>query len=162
MPDGIYLNALELGPVKLAKKMFEIISDRKAYHNMFKWHKYYSYRDPQESPDSNGFCTFCALLNNEQKRKERKVYKNIIKWLNENKDPEAAPKRVFEIEVINSIDKNKFEIVNGYDTLAHVDQKRKDSTGPYKPQCSSVMSCAGDYIADLKNKVYDWFRFKPI
>lgn len=162
MPDGIYLNALQLGPVRLAKRMFDIISDRKAYHSMYKWHKYYSYHDPFESPDSNGFCAFCALLNDEQKRKEKKVYKNIVKWLNENKNSQPAPKRVFEIEVINSVDKNKFEIVNGYDLITHVDHKRKDSFRPYRPQCSSVMSCAGNYIKDIKNKVYDWFKLNPI
>lgn len=153
MPDGIYLNALELGPENLAKKMFEIISDRTAYHNMFKWHEYYIYQDPLKSPDTNGFCAFCALLNYNWKRKQRKVYKNIVKWLNEN----AGPETVLDIEVIDSMDKNKYEIVNGYDTLTHVDRKRKASLVQNKPQCSSVMSCAGDYFMDIKKKVYDWF-----
>lgn len=162
MPDGIYLNAVELGPEELAKKMFEIISDRKAYHNMFKWRKYYTYHDPLGSPDTNVLCAFCELLNNDQKRKEQKVYRNINKWLNENGRSNATPQRVLEIEVFDSMDKNKHEIINEFEALPHWDLRRKESLNSYRPKCSSVVSCAGNYFMDIKKKVLSWFNIKPM
>lgn len=92
MPDGIYLDALDLGPEKLAKTMNDIIKDPTAYQDMFRWHAYYTYHDPSEAPDTNTFCAFCAALNDNQRQNETKVYKNIVKWFNERKDWNATPK----------------------------------------------------------------------
>lgn len=86
MPDGIYLDALELGPAILARKIRDIIRNRKSYNDMFRWHSYYSYHNPLDHPDTSGICAFCALLNDKQQRKEITVYKNIIKWFNDRKD----------------------------------------------------------------------------
>lgn len=91
MPDGIYLDALEMGPAKLAKTMNDIINDRRSYEDMFRWHGYYSYHDPSESPDTNTFCAFCAALNDKQRQNETKIYKNIVKWFNERKDWNTVP-----------------------------------------------------------------------
>lgn len=85
MPDGIYLDALELGPTKLAKEMNNIINVRHSYYDMFKWHNYYSYYDPLAFPETSGICELCALLNNEQQDK-RKMHNNIVKWFNDRKD----------------------------------------------------------------------------
>lgn len=160
MPDGIYLNALELGPLKLAKKMFDIISDRATYESMFKWRKHYTYHDPLDSNDTNVFCAFCALLNNDQKRKEKKVYTNIVKWLNETNVSNSTSKPVLDIELIDNIDKNKYGIVNGYDTLVqHLQQKRISSP---ESQCYSVMSCAGDYLSDISKKLTDFLGLESI
>lgn len=86
MPDGVYLDALELGPAKLAKKIHNIINSRDSYYDMFKWHTYYSYYDPLAFPETNGVCELCAFLNSDQRRDERKMYKNIVKWFNDRKD----------------------------------------------------------------------------
>lgn len=86
MPDGVYLNALELGPAKLAKEINNIINSRASYYDMFKWHTYYSYYDPLAFPETNGVCELCAFLNSDQRRDERKMYKNIVKWFNDRKD----------------------------------------------------------------------------
>lgn len=86
MPDGIYLDALELGPRNLAKKMNDIIENRKVYYDMFKWHNYYSFHSPYDNPDTNGICKLCKLLNDEKQRAETKVYENIVKWFNDRKD----------------------------------------------------------------------------
>lgn len=91
MPDGIYLDAFEMDPVKLAQTMTYIINDRKSYEDMFRWHRYYTYYDPSESPITNAFCVFCAALNDKQRQNEEKVYKNIVKWFNERKDWNAVP-----------------------------------------------------------------------
>lgn len=90
MPQGIYLDALELGPVKLARKVCDIISMRQYYYNMFRWHNYYSYHNPLHDR-ANGVCAFCALLNDQQRREEEKVYKNIVKWFNDRKDWNIGP-----------------------------------------------------------------------
>lgn len=91
MPHGIYLNALEMDPGKLAQEMIKLVKNTKAYENMFRWHNYYTYHDPRDSPDTNTFCAFCAILNDKQRKNEVKVYKNIVKWFNERKDWNTIP-----------------------------------------------------------------------
>lgn len=86
MPDGIYLNALELGPAKLALKINSLIQYQNYYYSMFKWHNYYVYFNPLEDPSASGICKLCALLNSKERRNEITVYKNIVKWFNDRKD----------------------------------------------------------------------------
>lgn len=86
MPDGIYLDALELGPERLARKMSDIIKKRSSYNDMFRWHNHYSYHNPLDDPETSGICAFCAALNDEQRRNQTTVYKNIVKWFNDRKD----------------------------------------------------------------------------
>lgn len=99
MPDGIYLDAFELGPVDLASKINSLISDVNTYNNMFKWHGYYTYHDPRQSPDTNSICAFCDLLNNFKKKKPTTVYANIVKWFNERKDWNLNPRPTVKYEV---------------------------------------------------------------
>lgn len=82
MPDGMYLNAREFGPKKLAKTMSEIILDQKKYYDFFKWHKYYSFHDTDEFLQRDGICAFCALLNNRTRRDQIIVHKLITKFWN--------------------------------------------------------------------------------
>ncbi|XP_013198175.2 alpha-(1,3)-fucosyltransferase C-like [Amyelois transitella] len=80
MPDGIYLNAIKLGVKALAKKMDNFIRSRKRYAKYFKWKNHYSYHSRSESKDTDDYCAFCKLLNNEKKFKEKSVVKNFRKW----------------------------------------------------------------------------------
>lgn len=86
MPNGMYLDGLELGPKRLGKEMHKIISNTKSYYDMFKWHKHYSFHNPLHSSETNGVCELCAILNNDHERHKITVYKNIVKWFNDRKD----------------------------------------------------------------------------
>lgn len=87
MPDGIYLNAQELGVRGLAKEMNDIIQEPMKYYNFFKWHGYYSFHNSDEDNYHDTVCGFCALLNNKTRRDQRTAYMYITKWWNgENED----------------------------------------------------------------------------
>lgn len=80
MPDGIYLNAKELGVKKLAAKMNELINDPEKYANYFKWKKYYSYHSKHERPETDEYCKMCELLNNEEQLKKTTIIDNFRDW----------------------------------------------------------------------------------
>lgn len=82
MPDGIYLNARQLGAKRLAKTMSELIVDKKRFYNFFKWHNYYTFHDAADSLQRDGICEFCALLNNKTRRDRRTVHRLITKFWN--------------------------------------------------------------------------------
>lgn len=86
MPEGMYLDGLELGPTKLGKEITKIISNREHYYGMFKWHNHYSFHNPLHNSDTNGVCQLCATINNDHERLKITVYKNIVKWFNDRKD----------------------------------------------------------------------------
>ncbi|XP_059047145.1 alpha-(1,3)-fucosyltransferase C-like [Achroia grisella] len=80
MPEGIYLNARELGVEKLAAKMNELINNPEEYAEYFRWKKYYSYHKRAESIDTDDYCGFCSLLNNEEMLHKKSVLQNFRKW----------------------------------------------------------------------------------
>ncbi|KAI8436167.1 hypothetical protein MSG28_004250 [Choristoneura fumiferana] len=82
MPDGIYLNARQLGPEALAKKMKHLIDNPDEYENFFRWKKYYSFHRRFESVETDDYCGFCILLNNEAMVKKTSIYKNFKQWWN--------------------------------------------------------------------------------
>ncbi|CAG9786046.1 unnamed protein product [Diatraea saccharalis] len=80
MPNGIYLNAREMGTQKLAAKMNQLISDPEKYADYFKWKRHYTYHSLHESPETDEYCRFCAILNDEQMVKRTSVIKNFRDW----------------------------------------------------------------------------------
>ncbi|XP_013198186.2 alpha-(1,3)-fucosyltransferase C [Amyelois transitella] len=80
MPDGIYLNARELGVEKLARKMDDLIRDPEMYAEFFKWKNHYTYHRKNENRETDDYCSICALLNNEEMMKKKSVYKRFRKW----------------------------------------------------------------------------------
>lgn len=84
MPDGIYINAGELGQEELAGRINEYVHDKEKYYNFFKWRRYYSYHEVSESADTNHLCAFCAVLNNATVRSQRRVYARMYEWWNHN------------------------------------------------------------------------------
>ncbi|XP_063380940.1 alpha-(1,3)-fucosyltransferase C-like [Cydia fagiglandana] len=83
MPDGIYLNARELGAEKLAKKMKYLIDHPDEYKEYFRWKNHYSYSRRNDYAETDDYCGFCTLLNNEEMVKKKSVYKNFKEWWND-------------------------------------------------------------------------------
>ncbi|XP_052752403.1 alpha-(1,3)-fucosyltransferase C-like [Galleria mellonella] len=80
MPEGIYLNARELGAEKLAAKMSELINNPDEYAEYFRWKKYYSYYRRAQSVETDDYCGFCSLLNNEEMLQKTSVVENFREW----------------------------------------------------------------------------------
>lgn len=80
MPDGIYLNARELGPEKLARKMYELIIDPDKYADFFRWRNHYSYHLRHESIETDDYCRFCSMLNEENLVRTQSIYSNFKEW----------------------------------------------------------------------------------
>lgn len=83
MPNGMYLDAIELGPAKLASMMNETIHDETKFYNFFKWHNHYSFHDPGESNDTDVVCGLCSFLNDKSRKEILHFYENITSWWNE-------------------------------------------------------------------------------
>lgn len=83
MPDGIYLDALKLGPQELATKMSEIIADKHKYYDFFRWHNYYDFNLTSEDDYHREVCGLCKLLNNGVLMNQTTIMRNISKWWNE-------------------------------------------------------------------------------
>lgn len=89
------------------KIMDDIVNDKETYFDYLRWHKYYSFHDIYKSTDTDDYWTFCTLLNDKRKRKERSVYKNFVKWWNEPSnwpsewlDRRHLPKRVTMFKIV--------------------------------------------------------------
>nr|XP_037877580.1 alpha-(1,3)-fucosyltransferase C-like [Bombyx mori] len=80
MPEGIYLNARELGAAALAEKMAYLIKTPDRYIDMFKWKNHYTYFRKFRRVDTDEYCLFCTILNQEDKVKSISVYENFRKW----------------------------------------------------------------------------------
>lgn len=101
MPKGMYLNAIELGPVKLARMMNETIHEKTKFYNFFKWHSHYSFHDPSENNDTDVMCGLCSFLNDKSRKNVLHFYENITSWWNEIYywvKPET-----FELDIIRDI-----------------------------------------------------------
>lgn len=80
MPDGIYLNARELGAKALAKKMSDLIHNPDEYAEYFRWKNHYSFYRRMQNVETNDYCGFCAMLNNEKLVSTKTVYEDFKKW----------------------------------------------------------------------------------
>lgn len=98
MPDGIYLNAETLPEEELAVKIKEAIQVKEKYYDYFRWHRYYSYQFTAESGDTDSLCAFCAFLNDESKRTQRRVYARFTKWWNEYSVPNQTDDIIVKYE----------------------------------------------------------------
>lgn len=80
MPNGIYLDANDLAPDKMAETMNEIINDKKKYYEFFKWHDHYSFHSTGEDIFRREICGLCAYLNNS--KNQTGILDNIAMWWN--------------------------------------------------------------------------------
>ncbi|CAH2106211.1 unnamed protein product [Euphydryas editha] len=80
MPDGIYLDARELGPEKLAEEMNKLILNTDLYADYFRWKNHYSYHTRGESVETDDYCRFCSILNDENLVKKVTTYQNFRQW----------------------------------------------------------------------------------
>lgn len=71
LPPHSYIDAAYLGYEDTAQKMIELIKNKKAYLEYFKWRKHYQY-----SAETKSVCELCAAIN----RNITKVYKNFRNW----------------------------------------------------------------------------------
>lgn len=74
------MNAKELGVQKLAEKISGMIENPQEYHEFFKWRAHYSFHSRRDSVETNDYCKFCAMLNDENLMASRNVYENFEKW----------------------------------------------------------------------------------
>lgn len=79
MPPGSYLDAVEFGPQMLARKIYEIIQNPEMYYKFFKWRRYYSYHLREESPDTDDYCSFCAMMN-DKRLLDKSTYPHFSAW----------------------------------------------------------------------------------
>lgn len=86
MPYESYINAKLFGPELLAKEMVDIINDKQRYIDYFRWHRYYSLHDTDESPETDVWCIFCKYLNDNLKLNKTTVYPDLVRWYNEPRD----------------------------------------------------------------------------
>lgn len=108
MPEGIYLDALSLGPAGLAKRMTEIINDINTYYEFFKWHGYYSFHFTGEDAFHREVCGLCEVLNN--RMHETSVFKDIVEWWNggyHSSDSMSAPQWELILDEENDEEKVK-------------------------------------------------------
>lgn len=82
MPNGIYLDAKDLGISKVAKEINEIVHNRSRYYDFFKWHEHYSFHDNAKDDYVDTFCGLCALQNRETFGNKRTVL-HISRWWND-------------------------------------------------------------------------------
>lgn len=160
MPHGIYLDALGQEPVNLARTMNDIINNVTSYESMFRWHKYYTYHDSRETPDTNNFCAFCAALNDKQRQNEAKVYKNIVKWFNERKDWNVVPvgskpKRSAEMK---DQDKNIHTTYKPKPYVAiNIKYPPRPTSAPKDVEddsCTGILSCLKSTFKSVWNSLY--------
>lgn len=82
MPDGIYLDACNLGPEEIAREINDSIKNMQKYYEYFKWHNHYSFHNAYAKADTDGVCEFCATLNNATRRNEITLLTNFSTWWN--------------------------------------------------------------------------------
>lgn len=82
MPKGIYLNGNTMSEEEVAEKMNDAIKKKEIYYDYFRWHQYYNY-STAEGTDADPLCNFCAMLNDQSVRNQRRVYARFNKWWNE-------------------------------------------------------------------------------
>ncbi|XP_047995216.1 alpha-(1,3)-fucosyltransferase C-like [Leguminivora glycinivorella] len=83
MPDGIYLDARKLGPAALAREMKYLIDNPDQYEQYFRWKNHYSYYRRNDNPETDDYCGFCALLNNDEMVKRTSIYEKFKYWWND-------------------------------------------------------------------------------
>lgn len=82
MPDGIYLNARELPPKRLAQQINDIIEDKDLYYDYFRWRGYYSFFNPANLKGESEYCKFCKALNDKKIMTKPVTYVNLAEWWN--------------------------------------------------------------------------------
>ncbi|KAL0870304.1 hypothetical protein ABMA27_005326 [Loxostege sticticalis] len=79
LPPGSYLDARELGPIKLAETMDEIYKNKTRYYEFFRWKNHFRYKETYEAD----VCNLCAALNDKEAVRRHSVYKDFRGWWNE-------------------------------------------------------------------------------
>lgn len=142
MPDGIYLNGNFLTEEEIAEKINEAVQDKQKYYNYFRWHRYYTYQLMSDVGDKDPLCEFCAFLNNEAIRNQRRVYAGFTKWWNESgnhKDMEGI--------IVKYEDSGRY--IKSVVSYRH---KKSEMSTDYAP---SAVEQVNSFIGELFNYYFD-------
>ncbi|XP_048482500.1 alpha-(1,3)-fucosyltransferase C-like [Plutella xylostella] len=82
LPNGTYLNAMDLKPADIAAEMNRLIHNLTDYFDYFRWHNHYSYSNRGSHADSDPYCGLCTLLNDEQFVTRRHTIEDFTHWWN--------------------------------------------------------------------------------
>lgn len=108
LPDGIYIDACNLGPQQIAREINDAIINVQKYYEYFKWHSHYSFHNAYAKADTDGVCEFCASLNNATRISEISLITNFSTWWNistvTNKFLRCGINEPIEDTTINSIE----------------------------------------------------------
>lgn len=162
MPDGIYLDGLELGPTKLGKVMHKIISHQKSYYDMFKWHKHYSFHNPLHSPDTNGVCQLCETLNNDDERVKLTVYENIVKWFNERRDWDVWNTRKRNLSEISDKEPKTRKSTRKHAVNKHIKSSDDNNSEKYESDSETVHKQAKNSYKDKRTEESERNKFIEI
>ncbi|XP_050668751.1 alpha-(1,3)-fucosyltransferase C-like [Leptidea sinapis] len=78
LPEGSYLNALALGPEKLAEEINDIMANKTKYYDYFRWRNHFVYK----STEKLDVCNLCEWLNKDDKVNEVTVWNDFRTWWN--------------------------------------------------------------------------------
>lgn len=143
MPEGIYINAQKYKEDELAKLINDVITNKEKYYDYFKWHRYYSYHAAHESSETDPLCGFCAFLNDETNRNQRRAYTNFVHWWNEDLHPPNDTHNY--IEFYGYSDPN----IKSYYTY------RDSSVKEYDTKTPTVLEQVGDLVKNVINYYFD-------
>lgn len=76
------MNGNILSEEEVAAKINGAIQNKQMYYDYFRWHRYYTYQSV-DGGVTDPLCAFCAFLNDNSIRTQRRVYARIDKWWNE-------------------------------------------------------------------------------
>lgn len=62
--------------------MNNLMHNMEEYSSYFRWRSHYSFHKRSETAETDDYCGFCTLLNNEEKVKEMTVYEHFRLWWN--------------------------------------------------------------------------------
>lgn len=140
LPDGVYLDGNSLSEQEVAEKMNEAIHDKQKYYDYFRWHRYYTYHQPQGG-NTDPLCAFCAFLNNEAIRNQRRVYGRFDKWWNDFKTQNDAE------DIIE-----KYEDSGSY--IKSIITYRKEQFEPKSDATQSTWEHANNIFDDFLNYIF--------
>ncbi|XP_063634529.1 alpha-(1,3)-fucosyltransferase C-like [Cydia splendana] len=83
LPPGSYLNARELGPAKLAETIAYLVKHPEEYYSYFRWQNHYSFESRHSNPETDDYCKFCAVLN-ENEYQHYAAHGDLKQWWNGN------------------------------------------------------------------------------
>lgn len=119
--------------------MNDIIHDKQKYYDFFRFHRYYTFHAVAESADTDPLCAFCAFINDDSRRNQRRTYAQFSKWWHKNGDQKD------ETENIIVTYENSAPHIKAIITYRYKDIKTEESVTP------SAIESVGNFVDDIIN-----------